>query len=70
MRSKDVSLKYVNSSSNLNGKSFENKLKLKRNLMKLKYSHRRKIGWNINHDNGNINLQSEIGETQISLFVP
>jgi hypothetical protein len=42
MRSKDVSLKYVNSSSYLNDKSFEN----------------------------NINLQSEIGETQISLFVP
>jgi hypothetical protein len=45
----------------------ENKLKLKRNLMKLKYSHKRKIVWNINHDNRNINLQSEIGETQIIL---
>jgi len=70
IKSKDDSLKDVNSSSHLNDKSFEHKLKLKRKLMKLKYSHRRKIVWNIGRDNQNINLQSELGKTQTSLFAP
>jgi hypothetical protein len=70
IKSKDDSLKDVNSSSRLNDKSFEHKLKLKRKLMKLKYSHRRIIIWNFGHDNLNINLQSEIDKTQISLFAP
>ena len=70
IKSKDDSLKDVNSSSHLNDKSLEHKLKLKRKLMKIKYSHRRKIFWNINRDNPNIKLQSEIGKSQISLFAP
>jgi len=70
LKSKDDSLKDVNSSSHINDKSYEHKLKLKRKLMKLKYSHRRKIIWNIGRDNQNLNLQSEIGRTQISLFAP
>ena len=68
LKSKDDSIKDVNSSSRLNDKSFEHKLKLKRKLMKLKYSHRRKIIWNISRDNQN--MQSEIGKSQISLFAP
>jgi hypothetical protein len=70
LRSKDDSFKDVNSSNHLNDKSFEYKLKLKRNLLKQKYSHRRKIIWNFGRDNQNTNLQSEIGKTQISLFAP
>ena len=41
---------------NLNDKSFEYKLKKKKKLLKLKYSHQRKITWKVNiHNNMSIN---------------
>ena len=72
MKSNDNSYKNVNNSNNINDKSFEN-LKYKKKLIKLKYTHPRKITWKTNIDKKQENLfqdKQEIGKTQITLFSP
>ena len=73
-KSIDNSLKEFNSINHMNDdKSFENKIKFKQKLLKLQYSHPRKITWEKNIDikkTSEIKFQSDIRKSQISLFAP
>ena len=72
MRSNCNSIQNANSSYNINDKSFE-LLKYKKKLIRLKYSHPRKITWKAKLDKKQENIyqnKQEIGKTQILLFSP
>ena len=71
LKSIDNSYKDVNNSNtNANDKSIENKIKLKKKLIKLKYSNERKITWKMTNNDKKYEYQSDISKTQISLFSP
>ena len=73
-KSSDNSYREFNNSNNLNDKSFEHILKIKKKLLKKKFFYPRKISWNIYNNNINnykeLNMQTDIGKTQTSLFAP
>ena len=69
-KSSDYSFKDISNSYNNYDKQLERILKYKRKLIKLKYSHPRKIYWNINNKNKISYFQSDFGKSQISLFAP
>ena len=71
IKSSETSYKdIINNSSNINDKSFEQIIKLKKKLIKLKYSHPRKIFWNKYYNDKTSNNISETGKSNISLFAP
>ena len=70
MKSIDISANdNFNNNKNINEKSFEQMVKYKKKLIKMKYSNPRKITWKLKDDKKK-NYQSDFGKNQISLFSP
>ena len=71
LRSNDNSFRDINNSNNTNDKTFENKIKCKRKLIKLKYSYSRKITWKNPKNSKKDDEQYDNGKVQVSsLFSP
>ena len=69
MKSNDNSAKDIFNYNNINEKCYEQKLKYKKRLIKMKYSNPRKITWKLYNDK-NQNYQFDFGKTQIAVFSP
>ena len=70
LKSNENSFREVNNSNNLNDKSLENKIKMKKKLIKLKYTKERRITWKMINNDKKYEYQSDIGKSQISLLSP